>query len=733
MKNTTKTHSNPGESFFISKKIKSLTSIFLLHFSQKFTYSKAFHILSKKTMTELKPFLKTTQKYLAILAQNNITTIKDFFNYFPRTYEDRASIQPLNNLHINEKWTTSTKGKILTKKFFQRGGKKIYDITFEDENWALGYISIFNSGYLASKLTEGQRYIIVGKPTFKYGKITFSHPDVLTTNETWELTQLHNSGRMFPVYSEMNGIKPGRFAQKIRDNLNQIPHFFTEYLPAEFLKTFELLDVQTTIKNIHYPDSNQLKNQAIHRIFFDRLLRVQLFSLMNKMQYQSNQKPISTTQQRDILKTMLDRLPFELTVAQKKVVKQIIDDFHSGKPMLRLLQGDVGSGKTIVATLAAYYSKQVFWGQTAFLAPLEVLATQHYHSIAKLLLPLGLRVECITGSLTKSAKDKLKADLASGRIDMIIGTHALLQEGIDFHNLHYVVIDEQHKFWVKQRAFFKQFNSPHILQMSATPIPRSMAIAFFGEFDVSIIDQMPQWRLPIQTKIITTHETTKLKPRILDKINKSQKVFLVTPLIEDSETLDEVQSVQTAFQEMQGLFPEIESKIWLLHGKMKPKEKETIMQDFKSGKIMILVSTTVIEVGVDIPEATIMIIKNAERFGLAQLHQLRGRIGRSSLQSYCFLETPKKSGDSYERLRAMEETTDGFKLAQLDLENRGSGEILGTMQSGISDIPIEVLTDLTFLEKVQQGAHRLLENYPNLEGLPHIQKFLNEKIWDIMA
>ena len=296
-----------------------------------------------------------------------------------------------------------------------------------------------------------------------------------------------------------------------------------------------------------------------------------------------------------------------------------------------------------------------------------------------------------------------------------------------------MILDEQHKFGVKQRAFFKKFGAPHILQMSATPIPRSMAIAFFGEFDVSIIDELPKGRLPIQTKIISSTEEKKLKPRILEKIRKNQKLFVVTPLIQESESLDEVQSVLHAYEEIQLLYPELEGKIGLLHGKMKPKEKEEAMQNFKSGKTMILVATTVIEVGVDVPEATVMIIKNAERFGLAQLHQLRGRIGRSDLQSYCFLQTPKKSGDSYERLRATEQTTDGFKLAELDLQNRGSGEILGTMQSGISDIPIEILSDLKFLEQVQAGASWLLQKYPDLEGLPSLQKFLHEKIGDILA
>ena len=684
-------------------------------------------------MVDLKTFLKTTPLYLKLLGNNWINTVKDFFNYFPRAYENRASIKPLNQLVFDEKWITSTKGKILSKKFFVHNWKKIYDISFEDELWNLWSISIFNSWYLASKLLEGCWYIIVWKPTYKYNKITFSHPDVVPSWDSWEIEEFYNTWRIFPIYSEMNWIKPWWFAKKTWEHLNDIPEYFSEYLPDEFLKEFKLLNVQQTIRNIHYPDNENLKQQAIHRVFFDRLLRIQIFSLINKLSYQANNKVISEEQQWNVLKEMLQHIPFELTHAQKKVVKQIIDDFHSWKPMIRLLQGDVGSWKTIVATLAAYYLKNVLWGQTVFLAPLEVLAQQHYQSIAKLLLPLWMRVELLTWSLTKWQKDKVKSDLKQWKIDVIVWTHALLQEGIDFQNLQYVIIDEQHKFWVKQRAFFKKFGSPHILQMSATPIPRSMAIAFFWEFDVSIIDELPKGRLPIKTKIISTSETTKLKPWILDKINKGQRVFIVTPLIEDSDTLDEVQSVTAEYENMIALYPELQWKIGLLHWKMKPKEKDEVMQNFKKGKYVMLVSTTVIEVWVDVPEATVMIIRNSERFWLAQLHQLRWRIWRSDIQSYCFLETPKKSWDSYERLKAMEETTDGFKLAELDLQNRWSWEILGTMQSWMSDIPIDILSDMKFLETVQQWALWLLKKYPNLDGLPWLQKFLNEKIGDILA
>ena len=684
-------------------------------------------------MSDLKSFLKTTPLYIKLLWNNGINTVRDFFNYFPRAYENRASIKPLNQLVFDEKWVTSTKGKILSKKVFARNWKRIYDISFEDELWNLWSISIFNSWYLASKLQEGCWYIIVWKPAYKYNKIIFSHPDVVPSWDSWEIEEFYNTWRIFPIYSEMNGIKPGWFAKKIWEHLNEIPEYFSEYLPEDFLKEFRLLDVQRTIHNIHYPDNEHLKQEAIHRVFFDRLLRIQIFSLINKLSYQANNKIISEQQQWDILKDMLQHIPFELTHAQKKVVKQIIDDFHSWKPMIRLLQWDVGSWKTIVATLAAFYLKKVLWGQTVFLAPLEVLAQQHYQSVAKLLLPLWLRVELLTWSLTKCQKDKVKSDLKQWKIDVIIWTHALLQEWIDFHNLQYVIIDEQHKFWVKQRAFFKKFWSPHILQMSATPIPRSMAIAFFWEFDVSIIDELPKGRLPIKTKIISTSETTKLKPWILDKINKGQKIFIVTPLIEESETLDEVQSVTAEYENMLALYPELKWKIWLLHWKMKPKEKDEVMKNFKNWKYVMLVSTTVIEVWVDVPEATVMIIRNSERFWLAQLHQLRWRIWRSDIQSYCFLETPKKSWDSYERLKAMEQTTDGFKLAELDLQNRWSWEILGTMQSWMSDIPIDILSDMKFLETVQQWALWLLKRYPNLDWLPWLQKFLNEKIGDILA
>ena len=698
---------------------------------------------------ELKALLKTTPKYIKTLADQWITTVKDFLQYFPRAYEDRSTIRNLNELIFNEKGITATKGKIIKKNIFMRWWRRIYDISFVDPIGNKWTITIFNSWFLASKINEDKWYIIVGKPVIKFNKITFSHPDIVETEAPEEIVlgdeeqgtsttahspEIYNSWRIFPIYSELMGIRPGWFAQKMRNLMDKIDIIFSEYLPSEFVQKFWLMGVQETIKEMHYPTSFEKQKQANLRIFFDRLLRIQLYSLLNRNDYQQNKTMTGgEVIDRNIIKEIITTLPFELTMAQKKVIKHITENIHEPKPMLRLLQWDVGSGKTVVAAASAYYTYKKFWGQSVFLAPLEVLANQHYKTLAKLLLPLWLRVALLTWSLSKWEKDKIKLDLAEGRIHTIVGTHAVIQEDIQFKQLQFVVIDEQHKFWVRQRAFFKRFWAPHILQMSATPIPRSMALAFFGEFDVSIIDEMPVGRKPIITKTLSEKEYIKLKPRMLDHINKGQKVFIVTPLIEESEKLEEVKSAMNEFEEAKLLFPELKDKIWLLHGKMKPKDKEAVMQDFKTWKICLLVSTTVIEVGVDIPEATIMVIKNAERFGLSQLHQLRGRIGRSDIQSYCFLETKSKSGDIGKRLQAMEDTNDGFKLAELDLQNRGAGEILWTMQSWESDIPLEILSDLKFLEKIQEWAKWLLEKYPKLEWLPGLKKYLEEKMGDVLA
>lgn len=690
-----------------------------------------------------------------LLKSAGITTMQQFFEFLPRAHEDRQHLRLLNEL-ASDQDVYSVKGKILDKKMLFFGGKKRIEFLFEDPNGQQAKAVFYNATFIWKQVEKDAIYIFVGKPKFIKNQISFWHPEMIKTqwfeyNENpleWSgvLTQKTEIlegdqptiGRLYPIYTEIAGIKSSWFAKKTWDNLHRIPEIFREYLPELFLKEFGVLDICSTIKQIHYPDSPEMKQKAVQRIFFDRLLRVQISSQLSKELYQSEfhdefAHGPAVQPDRETVKRVLEKLPFELTNAQKKVLKHVIEDFHSHRPMLRLLQWDVGSWKTIVAAVAAYYIIKKFWAQVAFLAPLEVLAQQHYKSMAKVLLPLGVNLQCITGSVTKSQKEKLKADLLSWTIDLIIWTHAVLQEDVQFKKLLYVVIDEQHKFWVKQRSFFRRFQSPHILQMSATPIPRSMALAFFGEFDVSIIDEMPQWRKPIITKIISEKELIKLKQRVLTKISQNQQVFIVTPLIEESEKMENIKSVLKEFEEICDLYPELHGQIGLLHGKLKPKEKDQIMNFFKEWKFKILVSTTVIEVGVDVPQASIMIIKNAERFGLSQLHQLRGRVGRSDIQSYCFLETRSKTPETMRRLKALEETNDGFKLAELDLHFRGAGEILGLRQSGESDLPLEILADLKFLEKVQDAAKWLLERYPNLDGLPELKARINESLGDIMA
>lgn len=687
-------------------------------------------------MTQLQNLLRTSPRYIHLLQQVGIKDPKDFLLNFPRDYEDRWTLKILKNLDLESKLTQSTKWKIVEKKVLPRWSKKLYEICFQDETGATGYITFFNTYYQFKNVEKDKRYVITGKPKFDYGKISFNHPELKRTEagEKIDSSKHHDMGRIYPVYSEAMGIKPAWFAKNTWKLMNKIPDFFSEYLPEEFLQKFGLMHVHKTIKNVHYPQSFTLQQSAIRRVFYDRLLRIQLHSLINKQEYEENayhEQEIEIN--REVIKEIQQKLPFELTKAQKKCIKAIVEDLHKDKAMLRLLQGDVGSGKTVVVTIAAYYMVKHLGWQVCFLAPLSILAHQHCQKIAKLLLPLGVRVQLLAGSLSPAQKAKVKKDLASWRIDVIVGTHAILQKDVDFHNLQYVIIDEQHKFGVQQRGFFKQFGSPHIVQMSATPIPRSMALAFFGEFDVSVIDELPAGRKEIHTKIVAEREWKKLAPWMEQRVQKGEKVFIVAPLIQESEKLDWVKSATEAFHHTLELFPHMKNKVGLLHWKMKASEKDEIMKAFKDGKISILVSTTVIEVWVDIPEATIMVIYNAERFGLSQLHQLRWRIGRSDLQSYCFLETKKKSWDTYKRLKAMEDTNDWFKLAQLDLEYRGAGEILGTRQSGLTDIPLEILTDLSFMEKVHEGAEWLLEKYPNLDKVPKLKRFLEEKLPGMMV
>ena len=652
---------------------------------------------------DLRTLLKTTPHNIAILASADIITPKDFLMYLPRTHEDRRIVSTLFELDTNTKQTIkaqiTSKSRIKTSKWW------IWRAAFIDESWSKWEIVIFNVWFMFIKIKEDQWYEITGKPTIWNKKITFSHPELKEISEP-ENSQVHEIWRIVPIYSQIWEITSAWFERKMADMIWYADELISENLEPYILSDYQLISKQDMIRNLHFPTDVDQLAQAKYRMMFEKILAIQISSLRAKNTYQSrvhDQHEIA----RDRVSAIVKTLPFELTMAQKKCVTQIIQDMWKAVPMMRLLQWDVWSGKTIVALIAARYATQSWW-QAAFLAPLEVLAVQHYQTISKIVMAHGLKVELLTWSIPDSKKIRIKQQLIDWTIDIIIGTHAIIQDDVHFKNLTLAVIDEQHKFGVKQRSYLAQSWSPHLLQMTATPIPRSLALAYFGEFEVSVIDQMPAWRKPIYTKVVTHAELSKIKPRCEHKLSQWQSMFVVVPLIQESEQLDWVSSAYQMYEEISWLYSD--RKVWLLHGKLKSNEKQDIMKQFVSWALHILVSTTVIEVGIDVPHATLMIIANAERFGLSQLHQLRWRVGRSDVQSYCFLLTTKKS----DRLKAMEETTDWFKLAEIDLKLRWPWELLGIRQSGETDIPIELLSDTAFIERVQQCARELLEHDPDL-------------------
>ena len=527
-----------------------------------------------------------------------------------------------------------------------------------------------------------------------------------------------------PIYSDLLGIKWSWFQKKFAEKINEVDSIFEEFLPNYLIKKYDLLDIKQALKNIHFPQNMQYLQKSKYRFNFEQLLIWQLISNFN---YISKQKWEPTQPNREIVKEFLKLLPFELTTAQKRSIKAIIDDMHKWIIMTRLLQGDVWSGKTIVSIIVARYVIKKFRQQVAFLAPTEVLSEQHYKNIAKYFLPLGLKISLLTGSTKPKEKDMIKQSLKEWNIDLLIWTHAIIQDDVIFKNLGLLIVDEQHKFWVRQRVKLASQWNPHMLQMIATPIPRSLALSYFWEFENTIIDELPPGRQKIYTKVISEDEYQQLVPFLLNKILQWQQIYIVTPLIEESEKIQEVTSAFEEFEKVKKMIPQLkEWEIWLMHGKLKSDEKAKIMKQFKEGKVKVLVSTTVIEVWVDVSQATIMIIKNAERFWLSALHQLRWRVWRSDLKSYCFLITKSKAWESYRRLKYMEKYSDWFKLAEIDLQLRWAGTLLWTQQSWEMDLPEEALKDIKLLENTRNEAKYILENWI-LEKHTKLKKLVEEK------
>ncbi|MFA6947251.1 MAG: ATP-dependent DNA helicase RecG, partial [Pedobacter sp.] len=500
--------------------------------------------------------------------------------------------------------------------------------------------------------------------------------------------------------------------------------FFEDPLPKEIIEEYQLMNFNDAIAQVHFPESDELLDAARHRLGFQELLLIQLRVLNRKKLWRemAENRKESLVMDKKCVQSFLDRLPYKLTGAQTRSLNEILIDMSGSLPMSRLLEGDVGSGKTVVAAAAAYMAL-MSGHQVLMMVPTEILAKQHFETMYGYLKDCGFNIQLLVGSLTKTQKEQLVNDLKNGVIDFVIGTHAIIQDNVHFRNLGLAIIDEQHRFGVSQRAFIKQFGTPHTLSMTATPIPRTLALTLYGDQDLSIIDEMPPGRQEIITRVVPENKRDGAYEWIKDQVLKGRQAFIVCPLIEESEVLE----VKSAVNEYERLSHEVfsEFKLGLLHGRLKQSEKDEIMELFSLKKINILVSTTVIEVGIDVPNATIMVVEAADRFGLAQLHQLRGRVGRGEFQSYCFLFLEGDSEIVRQRMSAMVENSDGFKLAEIDLSLRGPGEVYGIRQSGIPDLKMASLSDRKLVQVAREAAEKIMALNLRLDAFFELSRYID--------
>lgn len=664
-----------------------------------------------------------------------IYTVQDLMLYFPKKHIDYSSRTLIRDLKEGE--TTTVFGYIKSVSAFNTQKKlSVVKVTVADESGRLD-LSFFQakSNRFMLERTKSQFPINAGimlsgkvKRNNYDGKLTFDKPtySIMTGEFLEDKNSNLNIARIVPIYTvcEDLSIKVLRRAifnaiQKYKDEIeNVIPDFMREKIG--------LLDKKAAVEQIHFPESQELLEQARFSLIFEELFLIQLKMVRIREQNSHNHSALALKiKEKGLVKEFIDNLPFELTGAQKKAVNEILNDLNSDVPMARLLQGDVGSGKTVVATIMLLAGVENGY-QGALMAPTEILAQQHYNNLQQWLSPMGISVGLFLGSQGKKIREKFRTDLRNGQMNIAVGTHALIQEDVDFNNLGAIVVDEQHRFGVKQRNVLKKKSqNPQILTMTATPIPRTLALTVHGDLDLTIIDELPKGRKPIKTSLVTSHRG--VYELIQSEIDAGRQAYVVYPLIEESETLSAKAATIEAERLQKEVFPQC--KIGLLHGKLKNDEKEQVMKDFKDKKYDILVSTTVVEVGVDVPNATVMLIENAERFGLSQLHQLRGRVGRNSLQSYCILHTSTKSQETRERLNIMTQTNDGFVIAEKDLQLRGPGEFLGTRQSGLPDLIIsDIVRDAKILEMARNEAidfvkTNKIEDYPKLKEITSLTLF----------
>jgi ATP-dependent DNA helicase RecG len=662
------------------------------------------------------------EKTIEKLKDLGISTLYDLFYYFPRAYEDRTNIKNINQLKEDE--YAVVKGKLFGIETLRtRNRKTMIKAKVSD---GTGFLELiwFQMPYLKNSLKMGEEYTFIGNVKRGYN-FQMVNPEYKKEANSQEFNQ-----EILPIYSSNKNFNQRSLRKIIRNALETYEHLFHENIPDDILKTYNIMNRKASLREIHFPENMKNVEESKRRFAIEELLILEIGILEKRFTTDlMNNQIYLLEDNKNLVINFMEKLGYQLTGAQKRVITEIYKELKDGKIINRLLQGDVGSGKTIVAVILLLYMIENSY-QGVFMAPTEILATQHYLSIGEVLSELGVRVELLTGSVKGKKKEKIIDEIKKGEIDLIVGTHSLIEDNVEFHKLGLIVIDEQHRFGVVQRKKLRDKGViSNLLVMSATPIPRSLALSIYGDLDVSIIDELPPGRKPVRTKWISSDlDAEKAYTFIHKKLKEGRQVYFVAPLIEESEKLS-LKSVQELHSEVSNRFPEF--KAGLLHGRMKNSEKDEVMHLFKNHKLDILVSTTVIEVGINVPNASIMAINNTERFGLSALHQLRGRVGRGEHPSYCFLFSQTDNDVSKSRLMIMESTTDGFKIAEEDLRLRKAGEIFGTRQSGFSDLKfIDIIHDVKTIKMVRDIAHEYLRNNDGKITNPYLKKDIDIKFFE---
>lgn len=651
-------------------------------------------------LTEVKGVGPELAKKLAVLGLKNVG---DLISNYPRRYDDYSNVSPIKRIKPGSVTIKAVVGQVTGR--YVRRGIHITEAVASDETGSVRLVW-FNQPYRAGAIKPDTEYYISGDFGLRSSRLNIMSPSMELVSDFPV-----NTARIIPIYRETKGLKSTQLRKILRE-VTPLMQSLTETLPEWLIHTQKLIPHADATRMMHFPESPELLREAKRRLGFEEVFQLTLAALLNRYEL-LQEKAMSIAFDEHLAREFVSNLPFVLTDAQKKTVWQIYKDMQKTTPMNRLVEGDVGSGKTVVAAMAAVMAiRQGF--QVALMAPTELLARQHAETLFELLRPLGMSEEVglLVGGLTAAQKKTVYQHVKQGTITFIIGTHALIQEKVDMHNLGLVIIDEQHRFGVDQRKKLqaKAGYLPHVLNMTATPIPRSLALTLYGELDISVIDTKPAGRKPVITKIISPNSRRMLHDRVETELAAGRQMFVVCPLVSESDALP-AKSAEQVYEEMKKTFSG--RRVGILHGKMKPGDKDDAMQRFARHELDILVATTVIEVGVNVPNATVMIVENAERFGLAQIHQLRGRVGRSEYQGYCYLVTGDSSAPS-KRLRALESSSDGFALAEMDLEIRGPGAIYGTMQHGALDLRVATLTDVRLIAAARKSAQEFIDRGENL-------------------